>query len=31
MFALTDEELETFIAVMYARGVTGKSDLFTFA
>jgi len=26
-FALTVEELEAFIAVMYARGVTGKSDL----
>ena len=26
-FALTIEELEAFIAVMYARGVTGKSAL----
>ena len=26
-FALNVEELEAFIAVMYARGVTGKSDL----
>lgn len=26
-FALTVEELEAFIAVMYARGVAGKSDL----